>query len=208
MYKYEGIGSIYWHQNAKFLLSFQELFTHAAQNGHEPLKPLKEAYYRLRAGFGFDKEPSLWGAFPLEPYSHTPYGMPAQQPGMTGQVKEEVLTRYSELGLNAQDGVLRFNPALLRQSEFLTQPSMFRHILMNGETWGFLLEEGELAFTVCQTPVVYRLASENKIVVYSPSDETMFEVGDLSLNAPISRSLFMRDETIGRIVVNFPASLM
>ena len=33
----------------------------------------------------------------MDPYSHTPGGAGAKQPGMTGQVKEEVITRLGEL---------------------------------------------------------------------------------------------------------------
>ena len=35
----------------------------------------------------------------------------AQQPGMTGQVKDELLTRWAELGLTISQGSIRFSPA-------------------------------------------------------------------------------------------------
>ncbi|CAN0044150.1 unnamed protein product, partial [Discosporangium mesarthrocarpum] len=42
-------------------------------------------------------------AFPTDPYSHTNrHG--AQQPGMTGQVKEEIVTRFGELGVRIEGG--------------------------------------------------------------------------------------------------------
>ena len=40
---------------------------------------------------------------------------------MTGQVKEECVTRISELGVMVEHGVLSFNPALLRTKEFLSE---------------------------------------------------------------------------------------
>ncbi|MDH4053451.1 MAG: hypothetical protein OEU93_17935, partial [Rubrivivax sp.] len=49
--------------------------------------------------------------------SHTPGEGGARQPGMTGQVKEEILTRWGELGLRVRDGRVRFDPVLLDESE-------------------------------------------------------------------------------------------
>jgi hypothetical protein len=49
----------------------------------------------------------------------------AQQPGMTGQVKEEVITRFSELGISVRDGVVNIHPTLLRKQEFLDQSYRF-----------------------------------------------------------------------------------
>ena len=42
-------------------------------------------------------------------------GQGAKQPGMTGQVKEEILTRFGELGVRVEEGAIVFEPALLRQ---------------------------------------------------------------------------------------------
>ena len=39
--------------------------------------------------FGKVKTVRSYGAFPSDPYSHTPAHAGAQQPGMTGQVKED-----------------------------------------------------------------------------------------------------------------------
>jgi hypothetical protein len=86
---------------------------------------LAAAYYDIRAGLGFNKTPDVYGAFPTDPYSHTPWGNGARQPGMTGQVKEEILTRWGELGVAVQDGRLHFSPTLLRDDEFLTAPDSF-----------------------------------------------------------------------------------
>ena len=122
MYKYEGLGSIYWHMVSKLLLAVQEMLLeeHAPAGEDEAtLERLGDAYYRVRAGLSSDKTPQQYGAFPMDPYSHSPGHMGAQQPGMTGQVKEEVLTRWGELGLRVEAGALKFDPALLRRREFL-----------------------------------------------------------------------------------------
>ena len=74
------------------------------------------------------KTPEQYGAFPFDPYSHTPKNAGAQQPGMTGQVKEEIITRMGELGCFIDNGQLEFNPKLLRRSEFLTEIRDFTFI--------------------------------------------------------------------------------
>ena len=72
------------------------------------------------AGIGFNKTPDNYGAFPTDPYSHTPGFAGAKQPGMTGQVKEEVIARLQELGVSVVNGSVTFNPFILRKSEFLS----------------------------------------------------------------------------------------
>ena len=54
-----------------------------------------------------------YGAIPTDCYSHTPSHSGAKQPGMTGQVKEEIITRFGELGLRVQGGVISLEPGLL-----------------------------------------------------------------------------------------------
>ena len=171
------------------------------------MKKLKAAYYRLRAGFGFNKGPSEWGAFPLEPYSHTPLDMPAQQPGMTGQVKEDILTRAAELGITAKDGRLRFDPALLDRAEFFTEATVFKYIDVNNDARELSLESASLAFTVCQVPVVYRLSQDNKVTIYTRDGGTA-SAACLELSEEHSQSLFTREGRIDRIVVAFAEDRM
>ena len=115
MYGYEGLGCIYWHMVAKLLLAAQENFLRAVKDGRSQpvLRKLAEAYYQVRAGLGFNKTAAGFGAFPTDPYSHTPGHAGAQQPGMTGQVKEEVITRLGELGVLVEGGRLGLEPTLL-----------------------------------------------------------------------------------------------
>ena len=88
---------------------------------------LLDHYYEINAGIGVHKSPELYGAFPTDPYSHTPGGKGAQQPGMTGQVKEDILSRFGELGVFVKDGKLLFNPSLLRKEEFLKESAIFKY---------------------------------------------------------------------------------
>ena len=120
-YGYEGLGSIYWHMVSKLLLAVQECCIKAVNDGENEVVVghLLEHFYEINEGIGVHKSPELYGAFPTDPYSHTPGGKGAQQPGMTGQVKEDILSRFGELGVFVKEGRLFFNPCLLRKDEFL-----------------------------------------------------------------------------------------
>lgn len=117
MFGFEGLGCIYWHMVAKLLVVVQEAVFQAADQKSPLLNDLKALYRDVRDGIGYRKSPADYGAFPFDPYSHTPAGGGARQPGMTGQVKEEILTRWGELGLRWSDGTLRFDLVLLDLDE-------------------------------------------------------------------------------------------
>ncbi len=117
MFGYEGLGCIYWHMVAKLLLAVQEQVFVAADQQSPELPALVAHYRRVRDGLGYRKSAAAYGAFPADPYSHTPAEGGAQQPGMTGQVKEEILTRWGELGLRMKGGRVHFTPVLLDAAE-------------------------------------------------------------------------------------------
>ncbi|MBT8206811.1 MAG: hypothetical protein KJO18_00955, partial [Acidimicrobiia bacterium] len=120
MHGYEGIGSIYWHMVGKLLVAVQE--TYAGLQGRataDELRGLAEAYRNVRSGLGFLKDPAAYGAIPTDCYSHTPLHAGAKLPGMTGQVKEEVLARFAELGLRIDAGQISVDPDLLPLSELM-----------------------------------------------------------------------------------------
>jgi len=164
MFAFEGLGSIYWHMVAKLLLAAQENYFMALDAGAdaETCRRVGKLYYRIRGGIGFNKGPAEYGAFPTDPYSHTPRHAGAQQPGMTGQVKEEILTRFGELGIRVSGGIARFQPALLRAREFRKEPGVFRHLDVDGAWQELELPSDALAFTWCQVPIIYRLHGESE----------------------------------------------
>ncbi len=164
---YEGLGSIYWHMVSKLLLAIKETYFRVMQEGasNAVLNDLAACYYDVRAGIGFNKSPEAYGAFPIDPYSHTPGNAGAQQPGMTGQVKEDILARWGELGVTVSQGRIVFEPVLLRKSEFLSRPAPFAYYDVTGHPQTLSLEAGTLAFTYCQVPVIYRLSDHPQIEI-------------------------------------------
>jgi hypothetical protein len=201
-FAYEGLGSIYWHMVSKLLLAAQECYHQAVGIGADAsvVAGLADAYYDIRQGLGFNKTPAEYGAFPTDPYSHTPMGSGARQPGMTGQVKEEILTRLGELGVSVHDGTLRFAPSLLRQDEFLRSPGTFRYVDVARKPSELSLAPGSLAFTLCQTPVVYVRGAKAKVEVLRPDGETLTIPGN-RLDAATSRSILGRDGQVERLQV-------
>lgn len=202
MFGYEGLGCTYWHMVSKLLLSAQETCLHHIDS--PAFSQLAELYYHIRQGLGFNKSPKQYGAFPTEPYSHTPADGGAKQPGMTGQVKEEILTRFGELGIRVDHGTITFKPNLLRLSEFLTIPRTLRFFDTRGNLKKLNLCPGELAFTFCQIPVIYQLNNKEKQIVILDSDGNKHTVGSETLPEKWSLSLFYRDSRICEIRVLLP----
>ena len=173
-YAYEGLGSIYWHMVSKLLLAVQENITNYKD-------PLFTFYKDVKKGLGSAKTPSEYGAFPYDPYSHTPFKQGAKQPGMTGQVKEEIIARFMELGLKIEDGKAVFNPTYLEKKDFNHNEQIF--------------------FTWCGTRIVYDQNQDEPIrVVYKNGDSRAFEGNTLPENE--SRMLFSRSGELAEICVS------
>ncbi|MCG9880228.1 MAG: hypothetical protein MH472_06490 [Bacteroidia bacterium] len=201
-YGYEGLGSIYWHMVSKLQLAVQEVCLQAISTGEsaEVIGKLLEHYYEINAGIGVHKSPSLYGAFPTDPYSHTPANKGAQQPGMTGQVKEDILSRFGELGVFVADGCLYFNPCLLRKDEFTTQERMFNYVTINKEHKSFAPPIGSICFTYCQIPMMYQLSDQNLLEI-ERQDGTVIKQSTLLLDKETSTSIFSRTGEIAKITI-------
>jgi hypothetical protein len=200
MFGYEGLGCTYWHMISKLLLAAQETCLRYKNTPEFPR--LADYYYQIRQGLGFNKTPREYGAFPTDPYSHTPARGGAKQPGMTGQVKEEILTRFSELGVWIQNGTLQFLPNLLRRREFLSEPASFDFCDLQGIKQRRLLQPGELAFTFCQTPIIYRLDEKTTKINVVLHDEKNLSFQTSILPEKWSSSVFLREEKVKEIRVS------
>ncbi|MFZ6019334.1 MAG: hypothetical protein ACOYXO_06950, partial [Chloroflexota bacterium] len=163
---------------------------------------LRSIYRDVRAGSGYQKNPAEYGAFPTDPYSHTPKGNGARQPGMTGMVKEEILTRQAEVGLQFNEGRLEFNPYLLDAGELLTAPKTFTYLDVFGEQQTLQLPAGSLTCFVCQTPVTVQFGKRDEIEIHY-ADETCRTLSCCRLDEETSRQIFWRNGEIKHIVVSF-----
>ncbi len=202
MFAYEGLGSVYWHMVSKLLLATQQAHVDALEREHPAAEELAEAYFDIRAGLGFNKQAASWGAFPTDPYSHTPGHAGAQQPGMTGQVKEGVLARLGELGVLIRDGVVAFRPSLLRASEFAAESRSFTWFDAIGRERRTVLPAAALAFTLCGTLVVYRLIDGEEVTVtVTRGAEGRQRLVEPILPAGMAAELFARSGSIERIEV-------
>ena len=167
----------------------------------ETIGRLLEHYYEINAGIGVHKSPTLYGAFPTDPYSHTPAGKGAQQPGMTGQVKEDILSRFGELGIFISKGKLYFNPCILRKDEFLTVPKTFEYIDLFGKKQSIDIPAQAIAFTYCQVPIIYIISEEEKLTI-TDSKTNKNTVNGLSLDEVISKKIFNRTGEVVQIVAH------
>jgi hypothetical protein len=198
MHKYEGLGSVYWHMVSKLLLATQECVFAAADAGAGAglIAALLEHYRAIRDGLGFRKSPAEFGAVPHEPYSHTPWNGGAQQPGMTGQVKEGVLARFGELGVRVQGGRIRFDPVLIDPGELLGAPATMR--VRGGADGRIGVDAGCVALTLCRTPIVVRAGERARIVVHRVGGGRE-EIEGGSLSEELSLEVFSRRGSVAMI---------
>jgi hypothetical protein len=203
-FAYEGLGSIYWHMVSKLLLAVQETIQ---RTRHEATtSALVEKYMEIRKGLSFNKPPDVYGAFPTDPYSHTPKGQGAKQPGMTGMVKEEILTRQMELGVSITNGQIAFDFLLLNRDEFIAPPTEFAYWNVPGQPQTLDLPANSLAYTICQVPIILRASGEPSIEVHGSDGSTRQIPGHL-LDAVTSRHIFQRDGTVQHLVVSAAAKM-
>ena len=202
MFSYEGIGSIYWHMISKLLLATQENYFSAKDHnslGNEIAQDFKYYYFKIRSGLSASKSPKEYGAFPFDPYSHTPSHSGAQQPGMTGQVKEEIITRFGELGCFVEDGCIVFDTSLLPKSEFLKTEKAFSYFDTSKQKCQIRISQNQLAYTFCQVPVIYTLSKLNSSVTIYLKDETKVTIKGNTIDKENSKFIFERAGKVKKI---------
>ena len=200
---YEGLGSIYWHMVSKLRLAVLESWIAANDAGADEgvRARLMSHYDDVTRGLGAESDPKQYGAFPSDPYSHTPAHAGARKPGMTGQVKEDLVARRLELGLRVDDGCLSFRPSLVRPSAPLPLPWQGRI----GRDAAFVASQGCVAFSVCGAPATLRPAAKPCIELRL-ADGTSVRVDGPSLDREWSRRIFDRTGSIVRLDVSIPVA--
>ncbi|HLP05853.1 MAG TPA: hypothetical protein VK152_10530, partial [Paludibacter sp.] len=189
-YKYEGLGCIYWHMVSKLLLAIGENIQKAIREeaGTDLVVKLKHHYQGVKAGIGSHKSPADYGSFPFDPYSHTPLMAGVQQPGMTGQVKEDIISRFFELGIVVENGCLSIRPDMLGPDEFI-QPA--------GS-----VEAPFLMFSYCSVPFVYVADSTKGIEIMFAGGKQETTNG-YSLTPEQSQLVFNRSKQVEMVRVHF-----
>ncbi len=208
MYGYEGIGSIYWHMVAKLLVAIQESVLDAASRGADrlTLRRLVDAYWRVRSGLGFNKTAKEFGAIPLDPYSHSPAHAGAQQPGMTGLVKEELLTRPLEVAVRVDAGAIELDPILLREDELLPGTETWRPFDLDLRPSTVEIPASSLGVTVCQVPVVVSATSGDPQIEIHRRDGSTSRISGTRIDLETSAQIFGRTGEIESIRATVPAS--
>ena len=177
MYGYEGIGSIYWHMVAKLLLAVQEAYWDAVERGDDA-----SVIARLAAAHPEDprglRPPGDTRHLRRDPdgllLAHTRTRRRGAT-GMTGQVKEEILARFGELGLHVTEGRLLLAPGLLPPGDVLAPDE----------------RDGSAELTVCAVPVRIETGPSDTVTV-ERADGTSETLDGLELDAERSRRPFTR----------------
>ena len=134
----------------------------------------------------------MYGAFPVDPYSHTPAGKGARQPGMTGQVKEEILTRLGELGVAVDDGRLAFDVLLVRPEELLDAATAWTVAGVGGQGGIVEVPIGAVGLTCCQVPIVVTVGEHDSYIDVEYTDGRTHREGGRRLNRTDSAQIFGR----------------
>ncbi len=204
-YGFEGLGSIYWHMVSKLLLAIQEnIYAFMDKpNAQKDVYDMMQHYYHIRAGIGLEKSPKAYGAFPTDAYSHTPSHTGVQQPGLTGQVKEDVLNRWAVLGVQVKGGCILINPILFRQEEMLQQQEIFRYIDVKGNLHRESFDPQTFAFTYCGTLFIYKSAEQTSLQVIL-HDKQVVDCDDLQIDSHLSSEIFKRTGYVAQVQLNYP----
>jgi hypothetical protein len=72
MFAYEGLGCIYWHMVAKLLLAVQEQVFEAADEAPPSCRRSRRTTGACATAWATARAVAEYGAFPADPYSHTP----------------------------------------------------------------------------------------------------------------------------------------
>ena len=115
-----------------------------------------------------------------------------------------ILARFYELGLRIEEGVVSFDPSLMRPAELLKDEKTFQYLNVDGAWIDLALQLDQFAFTLCQVPVVYENGDSHQFKVVTRDGET--SRSELTLTAAESSHLFSRDSFVERIEITFPSS--
>jgi hypothetical protein len=106
-----------------------------------------------------------------------------------------------------QEGALRFAPTLLHRDEFVLEASKFRYVNSACERQTVSLPPDSIAFTFCQTPIIYTQGKTEQIEIVVENGRSQIKLGNL-LDKATTRHILDRDGHIQLVRVtmkNLPA---
>jgi hypothetical protein len=186
---------------SKLGLAVAENYFRAIDEGADEItiKSLRKHFESIRSGIGAEKTPSQYGAFPSDPYAHTPENAGVKQPGMTGQVKEDVLARFAEVGAHFENGCVRFRLNLFDRNELLDDKTEFSLYDIAGNLQTISVPASGFGFTLCQVPVIYQFGDRETVTIEYADGNTR-TIDGLQLDLDTSHQLFSRSGKIKTIV--------
>ena len=119
---------------------------------------------------------------------------------MTGQVKEDLLCRFGELGVRVSAGQLHFDRALMHREEFLTEAAAFDYVDVKQRWQTIDLAADSLAYTVCQVPVIHKRGDKPEIEIKMADGRTE-RIEGLALNRALSSKIFRRSHEVTQLTV-------
>jgi hypothetical protein len=122
---------------------------------------------------------------------------------MTGQVKEEVLTRLGELGVRVEHGCLTLAPYLLHGRERWPEASTWSCRGPQGGIVPVDVPAGGLAFTLAQVPVVMDFGAAAQLQVHWADGQVTTHPGR-SLDRATTAALFARDGRVRQLRATLP----
>jgi hypothetical protein len=131
----------------------------------------------------------------------------AQQPGMTGQVKEDILVRFGELGVFVEDGQIVFHPCLLRKDEFAAHAGLFSYVDVHGRPQQMAFPPHSLCFTYNQVPVIYTRGIASSLEIHFQDGEVMHLKG-LTVDEACSAMVHQRRGEVKQIHVQIDQKIL
>jgi hypothetical protein len=120
---------------------------------------------------------------------------------MTGQVKEDILSRMGELGVAVKEGKITFSPGFFNKAEFLKAPATFSYVDVDFTPQQIAMEKDSICFTYCQVPIVYKLTDEEGLeVIFKARPPVSSDT--LQLDRATSELVFARAGEVERIIVS------
>ena len=121
---------------------------------------------------------------------------------MTGQVKEDILSRFAELGVQIKDSTLSFGLDLFDRDELLESGGEFTYCNVEGEFKTEPVPGGGFAYTLFQVPIIYQ-AGDSDLIVVTLSDGSEVKFEGTSIDQATSEKLFSRVGEVEKISCSF-----